>query len=121
MQSFSFFLATVSASEELPEMWGRFAFTAFIIGSLLACVVLVTSRVARRRSAWFLPTALAAIVFGLVGLAFAAHVYRMDYQPFEIDGTKASPPIWQALAIPAFPILASLASLAVYHRRLPRT
>ena len=118
MLTFPSFLATVSASDELPEIWGQLAFAAFILGSLLACVVLVTSLVARRRSTWFLPTTFAATIFGLAGLAFAAHVYRIDYQPVEIDGTKASPPFWQALAIPALPIMASLAALALHQRRL---
>ena len=110
-------VATVSASDELPESWSQFAFAAFIVGSLLAYRVLVTSLVARRRSAWFLPTASAAVTFGLVTFAFAAHVYRIDYNPVEIDGTKASPPIWQALAIPSLPIIASLAAFAIHHRR----
>lgn len=114
-------LATVSASDELPEAWWEFAFAAFILGSLLACVVLVASLVARHRSSWFLPTAFAAVTFGLAAFAFAAHVYRIDYNPVEIDGTKASPPIWQALAIPSLLIIAALAAFAVYHRRLSPT
>jgi hypothetical protein len=121
MPTFSSVLATVSASDELPEIWWQFAFGAFIIGSLLACVVVVNSIVARRRSTWFLPTTFAAMIFGLAGLAFAAHVYRIDYNPVEIDGTKASPPFWQALAVPSLPIIASLAAFAVNHRILSRT
>jgi hypothetical protein len=121
MLTFSSVLATVSASDELPETWWQFAFAAFILGSLLACVVLVTSLVARRRSTWFLPTAFVAMIFGLAGLAFAAHVYRIDYNPVEIDGTKASPPFWQTLAIPSLPIMATLAAFAIYQRRLSRT
>lgn len=111
-------LATVSASDELPEIWWQFAFAAFILGCLLACVALVASVITRRRSTWFLPTMFAAMIFGLAGLAFAAHVYRIDYDPVEIDGTKASAPFWQALAVPSLPIIASLAALAVYYRRL---
>ena len=121
MLTFASVLATVSASDELPEIWWQFAFAAFILGSLLACVVLVTSVVTRRRSAWFLPTTFAAIIFGLAGLAFAAHVYRIDYNPVEIDGTKASPPFGQVMAVPSLPIIASLAAFAVYHRRLSPT
>jgi hypothetical protein len=121
MLTFSSVLATVSTSDELPEIWWQFAFAAFILGSLLACVVLLTSLVTRRRSTWFLPTTFAAMIFGLAGLAFASHVYRIDYQPVEIDGTKASPPFWQALAIPSLPVIASLAALAAHHRRLSPT
>lgn len=111
-------LATVSASDELPEIWWQCGIAAFVLGSLLACVVLVTSCVARRRSTWFLPTLFVAMIIGLAGFAFAAQVYRMDYNPVEIDGTKASPPFWQALAVPGLPVMATLAALAVYHRRL---
>jgi|GEM_PF-3279437 hypothetical protein len=113
-------LATVSASDELPEIWWQLAFAAFILGSLLACVVLVTSLATRRRSAWFLPTTFAAMIFGFAALAFAAHVYRIDYNAVEIDGTKASPPFWQALAFPSLPIVVSLAAFALYRRRLAR-
>ena len=121
MLKFSSVLATVSPSDELPEIWWQFAFAAFILSSLLACIMLVISLVTRRRSTWFLPIAFTAMIFGFTGLAFAAHVYRIDYHPVEIDGTKASPPYWQALAIPSFPVLASLAALAVYHRRFSPT
>lgn len=114
-------VATVSASDDLPESWWQFAFAAFLVGSLLACVVFVASLVARRRAAWFLPTAFAAVIFGLAALSFAAHVYRIDYNPVEMDGTKASPPLWQALAIPSLPIMATLAAFAIHHRRLPPT
>ncbi|MES2594549.1 MAG: hypothetical protein V4662_04395 [Verrucomicrobiota bacterium] len=117
MLSFPSVLATVTASDELPEIWGQFAFAAFILGCLLSCVVLTASLAARRRSAWFLPTTFAAMIFGLAGLAFAAYVYRIDYHAVEIDGTKASPPVWQALAIPSLPFIASLAAFAVYRRR----
>ena len=114
-------IATVTASDELPEVWWQYAFAAFLLGCLLTCVVLVTSLVARRRSVWFLPTAFAGMIFGFAGLAFASHVYRIDYQAAEIDGTKASPPFWQALAVPSLPILATIAALTVYHRRTALT
>ena len=116
MQSFPSVLGTVTASDELPEIWGQCAFASFILGCLLACVLLVTSVTVRRRSAWFIPTTFAAVTLGLAGLAFAAHVYRIDYQAVEIDGTKASPPFWQAMALPSIPVLASLAALAIHHR-----
>ena len=121
MLTFAYVIATVSASDELPEIWWQFAFAAFILGSLLALFALVNSVVTHRRSAWFLPTTFAAMIFGLAGLAFAAHVYRIDYNPVEIDGTKASPLFWQELAVPSLPIIASLAAFAVYHRRLSPT
>jgi hypothetical protein len=121
MPVFATALATVSPSDELPDIWWRFASAAVILGSLLACAMLVSSLVARRRATWFLPTTFAAMILGSAGLAFAAHVYRIDYNPVEIDGTKASPPFWQALAAPSLPLIASLAALAVYHRRLSPT
>ena len=121
MLPFPSVLATVTASDELPEIWWQCAFAAFILGCLLTCVVLVTSLVARRRSAWFLPTAFAGMIFGLAGLAFASRVYWIDYRAVEIDGTKASPPFWQALAVPSLPILATIAALTVYRRRMALT
>jgi hypothetical protein len=118
MLTFSSVFATVSASDELPEIWMQFAFAAFFLGSLLACVVLVTSLVAYRRSTWLLQTTFVAMIFGMAGLAYAAHVYRIDYHPVEIDGTKVSPYFWHALAIPSLPVVASLAAWVVQLRKL---
>jgi hypothetical protein len=120
MQIFPSILATVSASDELPEVWWKVAFGAFIIACLLSLAVLVHSLITRRRSRWFIPATIASMTFGSVAWLFAAHVYRIDYVAVEMDGTKASPPFLQAQAVPSLPILAALAALAVYKRRLPR-
>lgn len=110
-------LATVSASEELPDAWGQMALIAFLIASVLACLAFVDSCLSRRRAAWFYPASISAILLGAVAVAFAAHVYTIDFVAVDTDGTKASPPIWQALAVPSLPILISLAALAIYHKR----
>jgi len=121
MQLFPSILATVSASDELPEVWWKLASGAFIIACLLSLAVLVRSLVTRRRSRWFIPVTISSMTFGAVAWLFAAHVYRIDYVAFEMDGTKASPPFLQAQAVPSLPILAALAALAVYQRRLSLT
>ncbi len=121
MQIFSSIFATVSASDELPEVWWKVAFGAFIIACLLSLAVLVHSSITRRRSRWFMPAIIASMTFGSVTWLFAAHVYRIDYSAVEMDGTKASPPFLQALAVPSLPILAALAALVVYQIKLPRT
>jgi len=121
MQLFPSILATVSASDELPEVWWKFAFGAFLIACLLSIALLFRSLVTRYRSRWFIPVTIASMTFGSVAWLFAAHVYRIDYVAVEIDGTKASPPFLQAQAVPSLPILAALVALTVYQRRLSRT
>ncbi len=61
------------------------------------------------------------MAFGLVSWLYAAYVYRIDYVAVEMDGTKASLPFWQEIAVPSLPILASMVALAVYQIRSPRT
>lgn len=121
MLTFSSIFATVSASDELPESWWAIAFTAFILGCLLACVVLVTSLLTRPRATWFVPTTFAAMIISLVAFAFAAHIYAIDHIPIAIDGAKNSQPFWRLLAVPSLPLITSLSALAVYHRRLSTT
>jgi hypothetical protein len=121
MQLFPSILAAASASDELSEAWWEFAFGAFIIACLLSLAVVVRSLVTRRRSRWFMPATIASMTLGSIAWLFAAHVYRIDYVAVEMDGTKASPSFLQAQAVPGIPILASLAALAVYQRRLSRT
>ena len=55
--------------------------------------------------------AVAVILIGLVPFAWHFHIYRIDYVPYYQDGTKASPPIWRAMAIPALPVLCGFALL----------
>lgn len=117
MEFFLSLLATVQASDELPEVLWTFALGAFYLGSLIACVVLVTALVARRRLSWLLPTTYAALILGIAALAFATCIYIMDHQATEIDGTKASAPIWRELAIPSFPVFASLVALLLHQKR----
>ena len=110
-------LATVSASEDLPDAWGQMAFVAFLIASVLACLTFVYSCLSHHRAAWFYPASISAILLGAIAVAFAAHVYFIDFVAVDTDGTKASPPIWQVLTVPGLPILISLAALAIDHKR----
>lgn len=120
MQIFSYILATVSPSEELPDVWLEFAITAFYVACLLALVVLTRSFFTRRRSKWFFPTTIFATIFGSAAWLYFAYVYRIDYVAVEMDGTKASSPFWQAMAIPNLPILVSLVALVIYQMRPTR-
>ncbi|SKB00528.1 hypothetical protein SAMN02745166_03161 [Prosthecobacter debontii] len=61
-----------------------------MLGSLLACVVLVSSLVLRRRSAWFLQTAWVAMILASGALAFAAHAYQIDYTRFHDEEDAGS-------------------------------
>lgn len=105
--------ATATASEELPDSWYYIAFAAFTSAVVLSFVLLVVGIVARTRIPWFYPVAAVALVAGGVGLGFGAYVYKIEYVAVGFDGTKASPPIWQALWLPSLPILASLTAMVI--------
>ena len=64
--------------------------------------------------------AMAAILTGIVPLAWHLHLYRIDYVPYDQDGTRASPPIWRAIAIPALPVLCGCCLLLLKRRRQPK-
>lgn len=114
-------LATATASEELPDSWHWIALIAFVSAAVLSVLLLVASFLVRRRVPWFAPLALFALLAGSLALGFWAYVYKIDYVAVGYDGTKASPPIWQAFSVPSLPVLATLTALVIYRARNNKT
>jgi hypothetical protein len=110
-------LATVTASDELPELWNHVALGAFLLGALLSLMLLIASIVVRARRGWFHPCLILAFCASGFALAFFAYVYKIDYVAVGYDGTEASLPIWQALWVPSLPLLTSLIALVTYRIR----
>lgn len=111
------FLATVSASEEVSDVWSWIAMISFILSSFLALSAVFGSFISKISKKWVQSLAALAMLFGLITVAFVTYVYVIDFVPVDGDGTKASPPIWVPLAIPAIPIFVSLLALFVELRR----
>lgn len=114
-------LATVTASEELPDSWHWIAWAAYVSAAVLSVVLLVAAFVVRSRVAWFDPIAATAFLAGSVAFGFCAYVYQIDYVAVGYDGTKASPPIWQALCLPSLPVLFTLTAMTIYRIRMSKT
>jgi len=74
----------------------------------------------RLQTAWKAGTerklSVAVILIGLVSLTWHLHIYRLDYFPYKLDGTPASPPIWKAMAIPVLPVLCGCCLLLLQRR-----
>lgn len=107
-------VATVAPSEDLPDAWGNMAFAGFVVSSLVACTCLLYSMFSARQVAWFYPALFLAMLLGSAALAYFRFEYDIDYVAVGHDDTKASPPIWKALAIPSLPILTSLVAWSIY-------
>jgi hypothetical protein len=110
-------LATATASEEISDLWAMVALVSFVLSAILGSVAIVGSFFPKLWLRWFHSIVLFAVLSGLIAVAFVTYVYVIDYAAVDGDGTKASPPIWEPLAIPALPIAASLLALFIEHRR----
>jgi len=112
-------IATASASDEIdPWVWSV-VWLGFILAAVLAFSALVSSIAASGRAP--VPTLLsvAAGLTSLIPIAFAYHLYRIDFVAVDRDGTRASGPLWRALAWPAAPLLVALlaGSIMIFRQR----
>lgn len=114
-------LATVTASEELPDSWHWIALAAFVLAAVFSLVLLVAAFVVQNRVIWFGPTAAFALLAGSLALGFSAYVYKIDDVALRPSGTEGASTIGQSLGIPALPVLASLAALVIYRIRKNKT
>lgn len=108
----SVLLATVSPSDEIDEIFWWAALICFLLAVVLAVTVWLGGWLAPRRRDWWKGLAVAAILLSLYPIAFMAYIHHIDYVPVEVDGTKASGPLWKALLLPCLPLMLSLVYLA---------
>ncbi len=100
----SFLLATVSASDELPNGWRVVSLVCFVAAAVLCLFSSIVRLFFKNGRQIGLAGALGAVVLGLIPLLFSAYVYYIDYMPVAQDGTDASGPVWKALGVPALPV-----------------
>ena len=110
-------LATAYPSDGTPKE----LHTAFWVIYALAAGIAFVGCVMRMQRGWKSGTeanvAVAAVLIGLIPLAWHYHIYTLDYMPTEMDGTPASPPMWKVLAIPFLPVLAG-SCLLLFKRKI---
>ncbi len=110
-------LATVCPSDELPSFLWPASTTVFLIAAGLGVASLALLWVRPGSSGKWL--AAAGFLIGLIPVAFAAHVYQIDFVAVAWDGTPASGPLWKALVVPSLPPIASAILMIVHYRRKP--
>jgi hypothetical protein len=121
MMIFPAHLATVSNSDGINEGLIIAAAVCLFAATALALASLLLLLFYRQAARWGLWTALGAILFVQFPLLFGAYIYKLDYVPAAMDGTKASPPIWVALAWPLGVLLGSALLAFLWQRRISKT
>ncbi len=98
-------LATAYPSDGTPKELHAAFWVIYAVAAIAAFIGIVM----RMQKGWPPGTerklAIAVILIGVAPLAWHLHIYRLDYVPYYQDGTRASPPIWRAMAIPVLPFL----------------
>lgn len=101
-------LATAYPSEGIPDEAHALVWWIYAIAIAMASIGVVM----RLQDGWHPRTrrrmAAGVLVVGLVPVAWHLRIYLMDFVPREMDGTPASPPVWEALAIPCIPAFCGL-------------
>jgi hypothetical protein len=116
-------IATVTASDEIAEIWWLVTWAGLIVPTILGLVTLVLTAVSRRNSVLAMRIAAIGGLISLVPILFALHVYRIDFVGVGGDGTPASPPLLSVMALPLMPLIVCLVagSTAYVRRRNPTT
>jgi hypothetical protein len=101
-------LATVSVSEEIEDTIYLVFMLAFLLSILFCLVALILRVFFTNKTSVLRAASVAAMAFSIGPIAFAWYVYKIDYVPAEIDGTRASGPLWKQLAQPIAPLLLAM-------------
>ncbi len=111
-------IATVTASDEIAEIWWLVAWAGFIVPAILGLGALVLTAVSRRNRILAMRIAAIGGLVSLIPILFTLHVYRIDFVAVGGDGTPASPPLLSVMALPLTPLIVCLvAGSIVYVRR----
>lgn len=117
----SLLLATCTASEELPRWMSQVAIIALLGAALFAVAALFLAYFSPCRVTLAKVCSLLALTVGAYPFCFAWYVHYIDFVPIAMDGTPASPPLIQTLAIPALPIFIGLAAILLRSKRPCKT
>lgn len=97
-------IATAFPSEGIDDIWRLIAFACWCSATILGLIALIFCLLPRKNRIKALWITLAGGLFSLYPILFSLHVYRVDFFPVEMDGTRASPPLISALAWPLLPL-----------------
>lgn len=98
-------LATVSPSDGIDDFFYKAVLICFVLAALPAFTAWLGGWLAPGRSRLCKGVAVAAILLSLYPICFATYIHHIDYAPVEIDGTKASGPLWKRLWLPCVPLV----------------
>ena len=97
-------LACTSPSDAIdPEVF-TVAIVLFCSSCLVGLLALVSKFTLRKHLDIFLALSILTLVLAIFPFLFGSHIYSVDYVAVGRDGTKASPPFWKVLWVPALPI-----------------
>ena len=109
-------LGTAYPSDGTPDELHAAFWVIYAIVAVIAFIGIVM----RMQTGWKPGTernlAITVILIGSIPLGWHLHIYRIDFVPYYQDGTKASPPIWKAMAIPVLPFLCGWCLLLLKRR-----
>ena len=106
-------IATASASDEIdPWVWSV-VWLGFALAAVMAFSALVSSINGGGRASVPILLSIAAGLISLIPIAFAYHIYRIDFVAVDGDGTRAPGPLWRALAWPAAPLLVAFLAVSI--------
>lgn len=120
-------LATTSPSDAIdPEVF-TVAIVLFYSACLIGLLALISKFAFRKHPDILLALSILTIVLAIFPFLLGSHIYSIDYVAAGRDGTKASPPFWKVLWVPALPIFVgstlTVLSLSAQRRKvkIPQT
>ena len=116
-----------SASDAIdPEVF-MVAAVLFYAACLIGLLALISKFTLRKHPDIVLALSILTVVLAIFPFLFCSHIYSIDYVAIGGDGTRASPPFWKALWLPALPIFVgstlTVLSLSAQRRKvkIPQT
>jgi len=97
------FLATVTASESLDDVYFKLAFACFALTGLCALLAAGMLLFGKKKNILGTWVAMSGTLLGLFPVGLSWYLHHVDFVPVAMDGTNASGPLWQALVIPILP------------------
>ena len=112
-------LATTSPSDAIDPEVLTVAIVLFYSASLVGLLALISKFTVCKYPDIILALSILTIMLAIFPFLLGSHIYSIDYVAVGGDGTKASPPFWKALWLPALPLFvgSTLTALSLFAQR----